>query len=58
MYNMIIEDEYEGSYDVDNYEKVESSLTTQTVTPEAPTGFVVMLQREAALYTRTMQDQL
>jgi hypothetical protein len=55
---MIIEDEYEGSYDVDNYEKVESSLTTQTVTPEAPTGFVVMLQREAALYTRTMQDQL
>jgi hypothetical protein len=38
VYNVVIEDEYGGSYDVDNYETVESSLTTQTVTPEALTA--------------------
>jgi hypothetical protein len=33
---MIIEDECRGSYDMDNYETVMSSVTAPTVTPKAP----------------------
>jgi hypothetical protein len=34
LHNMIIEDECGGSYDVDNYEMVESSIAALIITPK------------------------
>jgi hypothetical protein len=55
---MIIEDEHGGSYDVDDYETVESSIAAPTVICEAPRGFAAILQREVALHTNLVHDWL
>jgi hypothetical protein len=40
---------------MDEYEIVESSVATPTVTPKEPTGFTVILEREVALYASILQ---
>lgn len=52
---MITKNERGGSYDMDEYETIESSIATPTVTPKEPTGFTVILQREVSLYTSILQ---
>jgi hypothetical protein len=49
---MIIEDDHGGSYDVDDYETIESFAATPPMTPKAPTRFVVILQRETTLHAK------
>jgi hypothetical protein len=49
---MIIEDDHGGSYDVDDYETIESFAATPPMTPKAPTRFVVILRRETTLHAK------
>lgn len=50
-HTIIIDDEHGGSYDVDEYEIVETSITIPTITFEAPMSFAVIFHREATIHT-------
>lgn len=53
-----IDDEHGGSYDVDEYEIVETSITIPTITLEAPMSFAVIFHREATILTSPIHNQL
>jgi hypothetical protein len=48
LHNMVIKDECGGSYDLDDYEIVKSSIEVSIITPEAHTSFAINLRREAS----------
>jgi hypothetical protein len=50
LYNIIIEDEHEETYNVNDYEVVRSSIVAPTITSKAPTSFAVILQDETIIY--------
>jgi hypothetical protein len=57
-HNIIIKDEYEGAYDVHNYELVEFFVATLTITFEVSMSFAAILQREAAIHASSAHDLL
>lgn len=48
--NMNIKDECGESYDVDDYEVVESPIAAPTMTSEVPTDFVAILQHVTVIH--------
>lgn len=58
LHSIIIEDERQGSYDINNYETIKSSIVAPPMTPKASMSFATILQREAPLHEKSLHDIL
>jgi hypothetical protein len=58
LHNVIFENELEGSYDVDDYEIVESCIAASTITLEASMSFAGILQCETIFHVLVFRNSL
>lgn len=55
---MIIKYEHRGSYDVNNYEIVESYVATPNIIHEALAGFTTIFESKASIHDSLLHDEL